>query len=82
MTFIVKDIKGMEATKDYSGLTDAQLVRAVLTAYAMKQKELAAMLLFAESQISNVLHERTTLRPLVRRRLEDMLDLKDWQGIF
>ena len=72
----------METKKDYSGLTDAQLVRAVLTAYAMKQCELAAMLLISESRISNVLHERTTLRPLVRRRLEDMLDLKDRQGIY
>lgn len=82
MTFAAKDISGMETTKDYSELTDAQLVRAVLTAYALKQKELAAMLLLAESQISNVIHQRTTLRPLVRRRLEDMLDLRDRQGIY
>ena len=72
----------METNRDYSGLTDAQLVRAVLEAYALKQKELAAMLLISESRISNVLHGRTTLRPLVRRWLEEMLDSKDIQGIY
>ena len=81
-SYVGKDIEGMDNAKDYSKMTDSELVCAVLAAYAMKQCELAAMLLISESRISNVLHERTTLRPLVRRRLEDMLDLRDRQGIY
>lgn len=78
----MKDILRMKNNINISEMTDAQLIRAVLEAYALKQRELAAMLLIAESQISNVLHGRTTLRPLVRRRLEDMLDMQQRQGIY
>ena len=67
----------METNKDYSGYTDSQLVRAVLERFGLKQRELAAMLMLSEGQISNVIHERTTLRPLVRQRVVDMLWMAD-----
>ena len=67
----------MDTKKDYSGLTDVELIREVQARYDMTARALAEILVVSESRISKVKAGICGLRPAVRRKLEGMLWLKE-----
>ncbi len=70
-------LNSMKTNKDYSGLTDIELVREVQSRYEMTARALADVLIISESRISKVKAGVCALRPAVRRKLESMLWLSE-----
>ena len=61
----------------YENFSDKEVVENVLTRYGLTQTELADILLISQSRVSETANGKRTLRPKVRRKLEQMLAEKD-----
>lgn len=73
-------MKSMKTTTNYSGMTDAEIIRRVIELYGINQTQLANRVYVTHASISRAIHGKSGLRPKIRQAMIDMLVEKDSSG--